>query len=154
MRYFSNRTYRLRTSSIPLAFSLIPSLQELTRVLFDALEESFKGTAAENIIDNLYAGELIDYIRCIDVDYSSERTDKFLDFSLAMVPFGSDKTLHSLTECIETFLRPEILDGENKYYAEKYDKKVDAIKGLHTPLPSFLFTFLNTFSSPSLTHKD
>ena len=103
--------------------------QELTRVLFDVLEESFKGTEVENMIDLLYAGELIDYIRCIDVDYSSERNDKFLDFSLAIVPFGSEQALHSLSECIETFLRPEILDGDNKYYAEKFDKKVDAIKG-------------------------
>ena len=90
------------------------------------------------MIDLLYAGELIDYIRCIDVDYSSERNDKFLDFSLAIVPFGSNKALHSLSECIETFLRPEILDGENKYYAEKFDKKVDAIKG---KLNLFLFSF-------------
>jgi ubiquitin C-terminal hydrolase len=105
-------------------------VQELTRVLFDALEESFKGTDVENIIDELYAGELIDYLRCIDVDHQSERKDKFLDFSLAIVPFGSDKAMHSLTECIEMFLRPEILNGDNKYYAEKFDRKVDALKGL------------------------
>ena len=102
-------------------------------MLFDALEESFKGTDVENMIDLLYAGELIDYIRCIDVDYSSEHNDKFLDFSLAIVPFGSDKALHSLSECIESFLRPEILDGDNKYYAEKFDRKVDAIKGSLIP---------------------
>eukprot|EP01034_Spumella_vulgaris_P025384 gene25385-31841_t len=105
-------------------------VQELTRVLFDALEESFKGTEVENIIDELYAGELIDYLRCIDVDHESERKDKFLDFSLAIVPFGSNKAMHSLTECIEMFLRPEILSGDNKYYAEKFDRKVDALKGL------------------------
>jgi hypothetical protein len=105
-------------------------VQELTRVLFDALEETFKGTEAETVIDDLYAGELIDYIRCIDVDYQSERVDKFLDFSLAIVPFGETKAMKSLAECIEMFLRPEILDGENKYYCEKYNQKVDAIKGL------------------------
>lgn len=70
-------------------------VQELTRVLFDALEETFKvssfgfllllfltiflqGTEVENVIDQLYAGELVDYIRCIDVEYESERRDKFL----------------------------------------------------------------------------
>jgi ubiquitin carboxyl-terminal hydrolase 47 len=53
-------------------------VQELTRVLFDALEETFKGTEVENVIDQLYAGELIDYLRCIDVEYESERRDKFL----------------------------------------------------------------------------
>jgi hypothetical protein len=106
-------------------------VQELTRVLFDALEESFRGNPmVENFIDGLYAGELIDYLRCIDVDYQSERKDKMLDLSLAIVPFGSSKAMHSLTECIETFLKPELLDGENQYFCEKFDKKVDAIKGL------------------------
>ena len=105
-------------------------VQELMRVMFDALEESFKGTEMENIIDHLYAGDLIDYLRCIDVDYHSERVDKFLDFALAIVPFGSDQALHSLSACIETYLRPEILDGDNKYFAESVGRKVDAIKGL------------------------
>lgn len=88
------------------------------------------GTEVENIIDQLYAGELVDYLRCIDVDYHSERVDKFLDFALAIVPFGSDQALHSLGECIETYLRPEILEGDNKYFAESVGRKVDAIKGL------------------------
>lgn len=105
-------------------------VQELTRVLFDALEETFKGTESEHIIDELYAGQLVDYIRCIDVDYQSERVDKFLDFSLAIVPFGSNQAMHSLAECIEMFLRPELLDGDNKYFCEAFDRKVDAIKGL------------------------
>mmetsp|Transcript_22583 Transcript_22583/g.50628 ORF Transcript_22583/g.50628 Transcript_22583/m.50628 type:complete len:916 (+) Transcript_22583:74-2821(+) len=105
-------------------------VQELTRVLFDALEETFKGTQVENIIDELYGGEMVDYLRCLDVDYQSERVDKFLDFSVAIVPFGASTAMRSLTECIEMFLRPEILDGDNKYYAEQFDRRVDAIKGL------------------------
>lgn len=105
-------------------------VQELTRVLFDALEVSFKGTPLETIIDDIYAGELIDYIRCIDVDSQRERMDKFLDLSFAIVPFGQTKAMHSLSECIEMFLRPEMLDGDNQYYAEQFQKKVDAIKGL------------------------
>jgi len=133
-------------------------VQELTRVLFDALEETFKGTAVENIIDDLYAGQLIDYLRCLDVDYQSERVDKFLDFSLAIVPFGSDKPMHSLTECIEMYLRPEILDGDNKYYAEKYDQKVDAIKGLKFgKLPQIMSVqlkrFVYDFSGYSVVQK-
>jgi len=129
-------------------------VQELTRVLFDALEETFKGTAVENIIDELYAGRLVDYIRCIDVDYESERVDKCLDFSLAIVPFDSNVAMKSLTECIEMFLRPEILDGDNQYYAEAFSRKVDAIKGLKLcklpqimsiQLKRFVFDFSNDY---------
>jgi hypothetical protein len=133
-------------------------VQELTRVLFDALEQTLKGTEVENIIDDLYAGELIDYLRCIDVDYESERVDKFLDFSLAIVPFGSDKPMHSLTECIEMFLKPEILDGDNKYYAEKFNMKVDAIKGLKFgKLPQIMSVqlkrFVYDFTGPTIVQK-
>ena len=93
-------------------------VQELCRVLFDALEGAFKGTDLETVIDDIYAGELIDYVKCLDIDVNSERVDKVQDFSLAIRPFGSDVPVKSLTEAIELFLRPEILDGENQYYAE------------------------------------
>ena len=133
-------------------------VQELTRVLFDALEISFKGTSVENIIDELYAGQLIDYLRCIDVDYESQRVDKFLDFSLAIVPFGSNKPMRNLKECIEMYLRPEILNGDNKYYAEKFNMKVDAIKGLKFgKLPQIMSVqlkrFVYDFSGPNIVQK-
>jgi hypothetical protein len=35
------------------------------------------------------------------------------DLSLPVIPFGSTRANDSLSECIETFLRPEILDGKN-----------------------------------------
>lgn len=106
-------------------------VQELCRVLFDALEESFKGhPEVENFIDELYAGELVDYIKCMDVDYQSERKDKFLDYSVAIRPFGAEKSMTSITECIEHYLEPEILDGDNQYFCDSVGRKVDAIKGL------------------------
>ena len=121
-------------------------VQELCRVLFDALEECFKGTDMENVIDDLYAGELVDYVKCIDIDYSSERRDKFLDYSLAIRPFGSDCSMKSLTECIEHYLEPEILDGDNKYFAESVGRKVDAIKGLKfSKLPHIMSVQLKRF---------
>ena len=121
-------------------------VQELLRVLFDALEETFKGTPVENVIDELYAGELIDYIKCIDLNYESERRDKFLDFSLAIKPYESNYIMHSLIDCIEFYLQPEMMVGDNKYFAEKYNKKVDAIKGLKfSKLPHILSVQLKRF---------
>ena len=104
-------------------------IQELCRVLFDALEEAFKGTDLEHVIDDIYAGELIDYVKCLDIEYSSERVDKVQDFSLAIRPYGSTIPVKSLGEAIELFLKPEVLEGENQYFAESVGRKVDAIKG-------------------------
>jgi ubiquitin C-terminal hydrolase len=121
-------------------------VQELCRVLFDALEESFKGTEVEKTIDEIYAGEMVDYVKCIDIDYQSERRDKFLDCSLAIRPYGSSKSMKSLAECLEHYLEPEILDGDNKYYAESVERKVDAIKGLKfSRLPPILSVQLKRF---------
>jgi hypothetical protein len=133
-------------------------VQELCRVLFDALEESFKGTDMEDVIDELYAGELVDYVKCIDVDYSSERRDKFLDYSLAIRPFGSEVSMKSLTECIEHYLEPEILDGDNQYFAESVGRKVDAIKGLKfSKLPQVMSVqlkrFVYDFSGENIVQK-
>ena len=80
------------------------------------------------------------------MDYQSERYDKFLDFSLAIKPYGSNKMKHSLLECIELYLLPELMDGDNKYYAEKYNCKVDAIKGFKfNKLPHILSIQLKRF---------
>ena len=38
--------------------------------------------------------------------------------------------MSSLTQCLEWYLRPEILNGDNQYFAESENRKVDAIKGL------------------------
>ena len=37
------------------------TLQELCRVLFDCLEEAFKGTDNATLIDDLYQGEMVSY---------------------------------------------------------------------------------------------
>jgi hypothetical protein len=133
-------------------------VQELCRVLFDALEDAFKDSVVDNCIDELYAGEMIDYIKCVDVDYESERKDKFLDFSLAIKPFGSDVAMHSLHECIEHYLEPEVLDGDNKYYVESMNQRVDAIKGLRfSRLPQVMSVqlkrFVYDFTGDDLVHK-
>lgn len=132
--------------------------QELFRVLFDALEEAFKDTPLNNLIDQIYAGELIDYVRCIDVDYESERSDKFQDLSFAIIPFGKSKALSSLNECVKMYLRPEILDGENQYYAESVSKKVDAIKGIKLRRLPYIMTiqlkrFVYDFTGDNIVQK-
>lgn len=116
-------------------------IQELCRVLFDALEQAFKGTDLEHVIDDIYAGELVDYVKCLDFDYSSERADKVQDISLAIRPYGSDIPVKSLVEAIELFLKPEVLDGDNQYFAESVGKKVDAIKGLKVGKIPRILTF-------------
>lgn len=167
-------------------------VQELSRVLFDVLEEAMKSSkstknesdgadqvtdeigASENassiaeadsgvnssssangsIINELYGGTYIDYIQCVDIPYKSERKDTFLDLSLSItkneyVSNTNHKELHlnTLEDCLVSYLTPEILDGDNQYYAdEPFNRKVNAIKGLKfVHLPKILSIQLKRF---------
>ena len=105
-------------------------VQELCRVMFDALEKKFKGTEQDNLIKQLYEGSLQDYVKCLECKHESARTDTYLDIPLVIKPFGSEKACGSVEEALESFVAPETLDGTNQYMCEKCNKKVDAHKGL------------------------
>ena len=42
-------------------------VQELCRVMFDALEQNWKETDQANLINHLYQGKLKDYVKCLEV---------------------------------------------------------------------------------------
>jgi ubiquitin carboxyl-terminal hydrolase 7 len=52
-------------------------VQEFNRVLQDKLEEKMKGTIAEGAIRRLFVGKMKSYIKCVDVDFESARSEDF-----------------------------------------------------------------------------
>lgn len=121
-------------------------VQELCRVLLDALERSFKGTVNETLVNDLYQGALKDYVQCCECGYESSRIDNFLDLSLVIRPFGSTEMMKTVEEAIELFLRPEVLDKENQWMCDRCKVKRDAIKGLKfSKLPYVLMLQLKRF---------
>ncbi|KAM7354871.1 ubiquitin specific protease 47 isoform 2-T2 [Cochliomyia hominivorax] len=105
-------------------------IQELCRVMFDALEHKFKNTKQANLIANLYEGKMIDYVKCLECNTEKTRADTFLDIPLPVRPFGSQVAYGSIEEALRAFVQPETLDGNNQYFCEKCNKKCDAHKGL------------------------
>lgn len=105
-------------------------IQELCRVMFDALEQKFKNTKQSDLINVLYEGKMIDYVKCLECETEKSREDTFLDIPLPVRPFGSTKAYESVDEALKAFVQPETLDGNNQYFCEKCDKKCDAHKGL------------------------
>mmetsp|Transcript_55375 Transcript_55375/g.152493 ORF Transcript_55375/g.152493 Transcript_55375/m.152493 type:complete len:283 (+) Transcript_55375:282-1130(+) len=89
-------------------------VQELCRVLFDCLEGAFKGTDNATLIDDLYQGEMVDYLTTIGFDYESKKSEKFLDVSLNIKEFGNEVPMNSVTESLESYLKPEKLEGDNQ----------------------------------------
>ncbi|CAH1708005.1 unnamed protein product [Chironomus riparius] len=105
-------------------------IQELCRVMFDALEQKFKNTKQADLINNLYEGKMIDYVKCLECETEKSREDTFLDIPLPVRPFGSTNAYESVEEALKAFVQPETLDGNNQYFCEKCNKKCDAHKGL------------------------
>lgn len=105
-------------------------IQELCRVMFDALEQKFKNTDQADLINRLYEGKMIDYVKCLECCTEKSREDTFLDIPLPVRPFGSTVAYGSIEEALRAFVQPETLDGNNQYLCEKCNKKCDAHKGL------------------------
>ncbi|XP_057671617.1 ubiquitin carboxyl-terminal hydrolase 47 [Diorhabda carinulata] len=121
-------------------------IQELCRVMFDALEQKFKDTKQANLINDLYEGKMLDYVKCLECDTDKSREDTFLDIPLPVRPFGNAVAYNSVEEALRAFVQPEILDGNNQYFCEKCNKKCDAHKGLKfTKFPYLLTLHLKRF---------
>jgi len=94
-------------------------VQELCRVLFDALEGVWRGTDRENFINEMYQGEMKDYVRCLECGHESSRNDKFLDIPLVIKGFGETKAISSILEALSKFIENEKLEKDNQYFCEK-----------------------------------
>ncbi|KAL6735927.1 hypothetical protein Aduo_006326 [Ancylostoma duodenale] len=121
-------------------------VQELCRLMFDALELKWKGTQNEKLIQTLYRGKMQDFVKCLKCGRENVRPDVFLDLPLAVKPFGAVEAFHSVEEALRAFITPELLDGSNQYFCESCNSKQDAHKGLRiTEFPYLLTIQLKRF---------
>ncbi|GAA5890945.1 hypothetical protein JCM8208_003103 [Rhodotorula glutinis] len=98
-------------------------VQEFNRVLCDKLETKMKGTQADGAINRLFCGKMKSYIKCIDIDFESARSEEFYDIQLNV------KNLRNLEESFKDYIMVETLEGENRYNAEGFGLQ-DAKKGV------------------------
>ncbi|GAB7360635.1 hypothetical protein MBLNU230_g0515t1 [Neophaeotheca triangularis] len=118
-------------------------VQELSRILMEKLEARMKGTEAEKALPDMFVGKMKTYLKCINVDYESSRTEDFWDLQLNV------SGCKSVEESFNNYIEVETLEGDNKYAAEGYGLQ-DAKKGvifesfpnvLHLQLKRFEYDF-------------
>lgn len=118
-------------------------VQELNRILMDRLETRMKGTSVENKLNEVFVGKMKSFIKCINVDYESSRTEDFWDIQMNV------KNLRGLKDSFANYIEVELMDGENQYAAQDYGLQ-DAKKGvvfetfpaiLHLQLKRFEYDF-------------
>ncbi|KAI8149922.1 hypothetical protein BJV82DRAFT_647181 [Fennellomyces sp. T-0311] len=98
-------------------------VQEFNRILQDTLETKMKNTPADGAITQLFVGRMKSYIKCINVQYESSRTEDYYDIQLNV------KGCNNLKDSFADYVAEETLEGENKYSAEGYGLQ-DAKKGV------------------------
>ena len=120
-------------------------VQELNRILMDKLETAMKGTAIENSLNDIFVGKMKSYIKCVNVEYESSRTEDFWDIQLNVRGF------RNLQQSFQNYIEIEMLEGENKYQAGDQLGYQDAKKGvvfqsfppvLHLQLKRFEYNFM------------
>lgn len=112
-------------------------IQEFLRVLISNLEDKLKGTDLENSISSILKGISINYVRCINVDFTSETRSDFYDLQLQV------KNNESLANAFEQYIEQETLSGRNQYKTDEFGMQ-DANMGTgFIELPPVLHLHLN-----------
>ena len=123
-------------------------IQELCRVLFEAIEISIflSGEDSNNFIKNLYEGKTSSVIKCLECNNKSINNDTYMDLSLPIMNIFEGIHNKSLEMALMNFIKPEKLEGDNKYFCEKCNKKVEAEKfSQFTSFPKIFFLQLGRF---------
>lgn len=114
-------------------------VQELLRILCDRLEEKMKAAKVTNMVQEMFEGQVRSFIKCVNVDFTSSRLEKFYDLQLDV------KGCKSIYDSFEKYIEVEMMNEENQYAAEGYGKQ-DAEKGLRfSRFPPVLSIHLKRF---------
>lgn len=137
-------------------------VEEFLRKLMEKVETKMKNTPADGSVGRLFAGKMKSYIKCINVDYQSDRTEEFYggstwnSFVVRLIRglidwlFRLDIQLNikghkHLEDSFKDYIAVETLEGENRYQAEGLGLQ-DAKKGvIFQTLPPVLHLHLMRF---------
>lgn len=136
-------------------------IQELCRVMFDALEKTWQNTEQADLINQLYQGRMKDCVQCLQCGWESSKTVAYQDVPLAVKPFGEGRAYSAVEESLRAFCSHELLDGNNQWFCEKCGTKVDAHKSLKFITFPYLLTMhlmrfdfdYNTLRRIKLNHR-
>ena len=107
----------------PINVGIQQDTDEFFGILCEELEKEAKIYKNENFLENSFKGKISNEIYSIENDYPYYScTDE--DYFRITLDIKGKKNLN---EALNNFIQEEILDGDNKYLIEKYNKKI-AIK--------------------------
>lgn len=109
----------------PINVRIQQDCEEFLSILVDRLEGFSKSLSAQkDIFDDSFRGKISYEVISLEKEYSyySETETPFLAISLDI------KNKRTIEEALDLYIRGEVLEGENKYLVEKYNKKISILR--------------------------
>ncbi|TDH68292.1 hypothetical protein CCR75_003241 [Bremia lactucae] len=132
-------------STLSLNRGMQQDAQEFSKLLLAHLRTIFwqsKIPRHWNLVDKLFQGQMCYVTKCLKCQNRSMRPSSYYEISLNI------KGHQSVEDCVRSYLSPEVLNGENKYFCEHCDAKQCAERFLELKpqaLPSTLMLHLMRF---------
>lgn len=117
-------------------------VNEFFNLLSDKLEQNLKNSSYNNLLQEVLGGKLSHEIISLEEDspYYGKREEPYFTISLEI------KNKKNIYDALDLYVKGEILEGENKYFCEKYNKKIKVLKRcLIKSLPNTLIITLKRF---------
>lgn len=115
-------------------------VDEFCNLLMDRIEASIKGTESADLVKRNFGGVISHEIICKGCPHLSEREEPFFALSLAV------KNKKTIEQCLQAMINGDLLEGDNAYYCEQCQKKVNAVKRMCLKkLPNQLIVVLKRF---------
>ena len=114
------KSFKKAFNGQPIQFGVQQDSDEFLSILCDELEKEAKLFNKENFLNNSFKGQISNEIVSLNKEYPYySKTDE--DFYRVTLDIKGHKTLE---EALDAYIKGEILDGDNQYYVEKYNKKL------------------------------
>lgn len=116
---------------------------EFLNILWQRLEQALKDTPQWEPLNAIFAGKVRHEIKSMDESLPYVR-HTYEDFHVLSLDISDKK---SLADALSFFIQPDRLSGENAYFCDKYNRKVDASKrAMLQHLPPVLAIHLKRFA--------
>ena len=114
------KSFKKAFNGEPIVLGVQQDADEFLSILCDKLEEEAKKFNRANFLENSFKGKITNEIVSLEKDYPyySQREEPYYRITLDI------KGHKKLEEALDAYVKGEILDGDNQYFVEKYNKKL------------------------------
>jgi len=118
------KSFKSAFNGEPIKIGVQQDADEFLSILCDKLEKEAKIFGKENFLENSFKGKITNEIVSLEEEYPyySQSEEPFYSITLDI------KNHKSLEEALDAYVKGEILEGENKFFVEKYNKKISIKK--------------------------